>query len=160
MANDLGAFIATEVTRSEQDYQNVRSRALSLVGVSGGLVALVSGLLAIAAGSTKVVLPISSRWTVGAALVAFVASTICALVINKPQDVTASEVPSLRQQVKSDWNDVGWDQQVASFLVDYLGSLRKDNEHTAKWLIVSIACQILGISLTAVTAVLILVHVN
>lgn len=69
MPNDLGAHVASEVSRSEQDYQNVRGRSLSLVGVSGGLVALVSGLLAIAAGSTKPVLPLSSRWTLGVALV-------------------------------------------------------------------------------------------
>lgn len=122
--------------------------------------ALVSGLLAIAAGSTKPVLPLSSRWTLGVALVVFVASAICALIINVPGNVTASDVSNLRDLVDKDWGDEGWDQQVASILVDYLESLRKNNGSNAEWLTASIALQILGIALIAVTAVLIMAHVG
>jgi hypothetical protein len=123
-------------------------------------VALVSGLLAIAAGSTKPVLPLSSRWTLGVALVAFVASAICALIINVPGKLTASDVSDLRKLVDKDWTDEGWDQQVASILVYYLESLRKNNESNADWLIASIALQIVGIALIAVTAALIMAHVG
>jgi hypothetical protein len=31
--------------------------------------------------------------------------------------------------VEGHWKDEGWDQQVATFLVAYLGSLREANEH-------------------------------
>jgi hypothetical protein len=128
--------------------------------VSGGLVALVSGLLAIAAGGPKATVPAGSVWIIAAALVALVACTICALVVNVPGEVTASNVTSLRELVKNDWHDTGWDQQVASLLVDYLKSLRINNAHNARWLIASIAFQIAGIALIAVSAVLILVSVH
>jgi hypothetical protein len=160
VSNYLGANVAAEVSRAEQDYQNVRSRALSLVGVSGGLVALVSGLLAIAAGSAKPVLPPNSRWTIGAALLAFVLSTICALCDQSAWGSYGERCPSLRDLVNKDWDDTGWDRQVASILVDYLESLRKDNEGNANWLIASIAFQILGIALTAVMAILILTNLH
>jgi len=62
--------------------------------------------------------------------------------------------------VDKDWGDEGWDQQVASILVDYLESLRKNNGSNAEWLTASIALQILGIALIAVTAVLIMAHVG
>src|SRR5271155_5174694 len=113
MPNDLGAHVATEVSRSEADYQNVRNRALNLVGVSGGVVALISGLLAIASGTTKVSLSAGAEWTAALALAAFVLSTVCALITNSPGDVVASDVPGLRDLVDSHWDDEGWDQQVA-----------------------------------------------
>jgi hypothetical protein len=160
MPNDLGAHVAAEVSRSEADYQNVRNRALSLIGVSGGVVALVSGLLAIAAGTTKVTLPASAKWTAGAALVAFVLSTVCALITNNPGNVVASKVSGLRELVDSHWDDEGWDQQVASILVDYLDSLRANNASTANWLQRSIGCQMVGIALIATTAILILTNAH
>lgn len=93
-------------------------------------------------------------------MLAFVVSTICALAINVPGRVTASEISSLRNLVNKDWDDVGWDKQVASLLVDYLESLRNNNERNAVWLIASIAFQIAGIALTAITAILILANLH
>ena len=158
--NALGEYVAAEVTRAELDYQNVRSRALSLVAASGGLVALVSGLLAIAAGSSKSAVPSDSEWTIGIALGFFVISTICALEINLPQQVISGDVSKLGSLVECHWDDTGWDKSVATILVQYLASLRKDNSRNAKWLKASIGLQILGISFIAVSAILILVHTN
>lgn len=158
--NALGAYVATEVSRAEQDYQNVRSRALSLVTTSGGLVALISGLLAIAEGTSSSVIPKDSEWTIGVALSFFIVSTVCALAINLPQTVVSGDVTKLGALVDCHWDDTGWDKSVATILVEYLVSLRKDNTRNATWLRWSILFQILGIAFIAVSAFLILIHTN
>jgi hypothetical protein len=101
--NQLGLYIASEVARAEQDYQNVRSRSLNLMTVSGGLVALVTGLLTVAAGTVKSVIPSNARWTVATAMGAFILSTVCALKINWPQNVESSEETKLNELIDNSW---------------------------------------------------------
>lgn len=158
--NDLGAYVASEVDRAEQDYQNVRNRALNLVATSGGLVTLVSGLLAIAVGTDKSIVPLDSRWTIAVALGSFIASTVFALIINFPQSVTSSDQTKLGALVEGHWDDDGWSKRVAEILVEYLKSLRVDNGRTANWLTASISSQIAGITFIAVSAFLILIHAS
>ncbi len=158
--NDLGAYIASEVTGAKADYQNVRTRALSLVTTSGGFVALVSGLLAIAAGVAKSSVPIDARWTIAVSLAAFVTSALFALVINRPQIVLSSDEDELASYVKDNWVDDGWDQSVATISVTYLRSLRNNNLKTSRWLARSIAFQIAGIVFIAVSVLMILISTN
>jgi hypothetical protein len=158
--NDLGAYVATEVARGEQDYKNVRDRALSLVTTSGGLVAVISGLLAIAVGTTQSVVPTNAKWTVAISLGSFVVSTIFALFINLPQTVISSDEDALGTYVECHWDDSGWDKEVASIEVDYLKSLRRDNAHTSKILKASISFQILGIAFIGASAYFILLHAS
>ena len=158
--NDLGAYVASEVDRAEQDYQNVRNRALSLLATSGGLVTLVSGLLAIAVGNDKSIVPLNSRWTIAVALSSFVVSAAFALIINFPQSVTSGDYTEMENLVKNHWEDDGWNKRVAEILVKYLKSLRKDNGSTAKWLTASICFQIVGIAFIAISAFLILLHAH
>ena len=157
-SNALGSFVGSEVTRAEQIFQNFRSRALNLITTSGGLVTLVSGLLAIAIGTETSVVPVSARWTIGISLASFIASTIYALFINKPVKIQFSNEDELAKLVANDWDDEGWGQSVASHLVVYLTSLRKDNVRTSRLLTVSIALQISGITFIAISAFLILLH--
>ena len=156
-SSDLGAYIAGEVAGAERDYQNVRSKALSLVSTSGGLVALISGLLAIASGASKSSVPIDSRWTIAAALGAFVISAIYALLINRPQSVSSSDEDALLKFVKEDWDAADWDQSIAERQVTYLKSLRIDNAMTANLLTNSIRFQIAGVLLIAMSVVLIFI---
>lgn len=158
--NELGAYIAAEVTRTEQDYQNVRSRALNLVATSGGLVALVTGLLAIAAKTITSAIPTDSRWTIAIAMGSFIASTICALVVNYPQRVVSGDLTKLGALVECHWEDSGWDKSVAQILVTYLISLRKDNNHSAKWLKASITLQIAGIAGLGIATFMIIQHAS
>jgi len=156
----LGSFVASEVARAELIFQNFRSRALSLITTSGGLVTLVSGLLAIAIGTGKSTVPVDARWTVSISLFSFVVSTIFALMINTPKRIKSSDEADLAKLVENDWNDSGWGQRVAELLVVYLTSLRKDNVRTSKLLTKSIALQISGIFFIAVSAFLILLHAD
>ncbi len=158
MPNDLGTLIAADVVRAETDLQALRTRALSVVGISGGLVTLVSGFLAIAAGGDKDFLPDAARWTVVSALFAYVMATVSALVINLPTDVTAANAEDLQALAQEHWDDEGWDQQVAVLLSKYLVSLRTANASAARWLTVAIGFEIGGIAATAVMAVLVVDH--
>jgi hypothetical protein len=105
-------------------------------------------------------LPLDSRWILGVALIAFVCSTGLALLISLPGSVTASDTTDLQVKVNREWNSDGWDQQVASILVEYLSDLRRNNATTAKFLIAAIGFQIAGIAGIAVAAVVILVHIS
>jgi len=105
VSKELAAHVSAEVARAEQDYQSVRSRALNLIAVGGGLVTLVSGLLAIAAGGSKGdVVDTSTKFILGTGLAAFVVSIILALLINIPGWVTATDVADLREKVEKEVN--------------------------------------------------------
>jgi hypothetical protein len=160
VANALGELITSEVTRAEADYQNVRSRALSIVAVAGGLVTLLSGLLTIAAGSKAHLLSLAGRWVLGCALIAYVLAAISALIVNVPSEVDAPTPEALGTLVESNWDDDGWDKSVATVLTTYLGSLVNANKSKNRWLIAAIVCEIAGIAFTAVLAILIVQHLN
>ena len=154
--HDLGSFVSAEVTRAEAAYEGVRTRSLNTVGVAGALVALIAALIGLAAGSHKDILSSGARWTAAVALAAFVLSAICALIINVPARVVASNAAQLRQFTSDHWDDEGWDQSVATFLVEYLVSLREANAASSRWLIASIMLEVAGIALMAVTALVVM----
>jgi hypothetical protein len=156
--NDLGTLIATDVARGEADFQNVRGRALSVVSVAGGLVTLVTGFLAVAAGSNKNFLPSSARWSVLAALLAYILSTISALIVNLPGRVTVASAENLRRLAEENWNDEDWDRQVAILLAEYLVSLRRSNAWSIRWVTAAIAFEITGIAATSAMALLVIQH--
>jgi predicted lysophospholipase L1 biosynthesis ABC-type transport system permease subunit len=158
MPSDLGDLIKAEVSRAESDFQAFRARAISVVAVAGGLVALVTGFLSVAAGSSKDILPSDGRWPLVLAVACFVLSTICALVINLPKAVDQADTEALRTFVDANWDDDGWDQSVARLLVNYLSSLREANVKAARWLVGAVGLEILGIAFTAVMAIYIVGH--
>lgn len=160
MTNDLGALIQAEVARAESDYGGVRSKALGILGVAGGLVSLVTGFLAIAAGSEKDILPDHGDVVVAIAVGFFVLTTVIALIINFPAEVWATKASELRDLVDDHWDDDGWDQSVADFYVDYLDSLRVANRTGAQLLAAALVCEIIGIAATAALAILVVTHLG
>jgi hypothetical protein len=160
VANELGSFIAAEVTRAETDYKNVRDRALSIVGVAGGLVTLVSGFLAIAAGEKKDFLPSEGRSVLIAALVAYVVSAVLALLVNRPQGVAVADETYLETSAKDNWGERDWEQKVAVVSATYLVSLRHANTQATKLLLGAILFEIGGIAMTAIMAMTIVGHLS
>lgn len=158
MANELGGFIAKEVERAEGEFEGVRSRAVSVTTAAAGLLALLAGFIAIAAKDDPRILTTGSRWTISAALVAFVLATVAAIVVNRPQPVTYTDPRDLEEKARAHWGDDGWDQQVAVFSAEYLKSLRTANEKSAKWLAIAIGIEVLGVALTAASAVQVVAH--
>jgi hypothetical protein len=156
--NDLSSFVESEVLRAENTFKNFRDRSLTLITTSGALVAIVSGLLAIAVGASKTKVPVDSQCTIAVSLLSFIASAVCSLFINKPVKIRSGDEDQLAGYVQDNWDDEGWGQEVAKLLVVYLTDLRNDNERTAKLLSKSIKSQIGGMTLIAVSVVLILIH--
>jgi len=126
--------------------------------VSGGLVALVTGFLSLAAGSDTVVVPVGARWLVIVAMLAFVVSTCAALVINMPSEIVPGDADALEGLVNDHWQATGWDQQVAQRQVGYLKSLRSANKEAAGWLTAAIGAEIVGIAFTAALAVVVVLN--
>ena len=157
VSNSLGLYIASEVAGAEQDYQNVRNRATNLMATSAGLVALITGLLAIAVQRANTSEPIVVRFTVAIALGSFVASAAYALLINRPQTVLGSNEADLEEWVNDEWDKATWEQDVAALQATYLTSLRVANVTNSTRLRRSILCQIAGITFTSVSAVALLI---
>lgn len=101
MTNDLGDFVRAEVTRAEADLAAFRSGALNVVAIAGGLVALVTGFLSVAAGGATDILPTGARWLVSAAMLAFIGAAACALKLNLPADITAADDDALTDLVEN-----------------------------------------------------------
>jgi magnesium-transporting ATPase (P-type) len=160
MPNELGSFIAAEVSRAEVDFQTNRARSLSIVGVTGGIVGLVSGLLAIAAGSRRDILPKGGFVVLAVALLAFVAAAVFALCVNLPATVTAADMKAVKRFVESKWDADDWDKQVADLYVDYVASLRTVNSRSAKFINASIVCEIAGIVCISVMTFIIVWHLR
>ena len=160
MANELGTLIVAEVGRAESDFQGGRTKALSVVGIAGGIVTLTTGFLGVAAGSNKDFLQAGDRWALVLALAAFVVAAILALIANLPAKVTLSKANELKPLVTEYWDAEGWDRRVAELYIDYLISLREANRRTAHLLTAAIACEIAGIAFTALLALLVVSHLT
>jgi hypothetical protein len=160
VANELGNLIGAAVARAETDFKAARDRALSVVGVAGGLVTLVAGFLSIAAGSEKDFLPSGGRWVVVGALLAYVLSTICALWVNLPTDATEASAKDLKKFAEENWDDEGWEQQAAVLSATYLVSLHATNARLATLLSWAIGLEIAGIALTAGMALIVVAHLS
>jgi hypothetical protein len=158
--NALGDLIASEVKRAEDDYQGVRSKALSVVTLAGGLVTLLSGLLTIAASSRTNLLRSDGRWVMGFAIGAFVGAGIIALWVNVPSTVESPKPEALKTLVENNWDDEGWDQKTTKVMATYLISMSKANNSKAWWLIGAISFEIVGIGLTGALGILVVGHVS
>ena len=159
MSAPLGGLIADEVARAEADLTAKRNRALSVLTASGALVTLLTGLLAVAvAQDSGLDLSAASKFIAAAGLTAFVAATIAVLLVLRPVPADAAHVDDLARLVKTNWGDATLDRDVAMFLVDYLRSLRKANENLSTLLKAAIACEVLGVALTALLAVSLLIE--
>jgi hypothetical protein len=155
VANELGVLIGAAVTRAETDFKSYRDRALSVVGLAGGLVTLTAGFLSIAAGSDKDFLPDNGRILVLLALLSYVSATVCALVVHLPSGATEVDPAVLKEFAEKNWGDEGWDQQAAVFSASYLTSLDRAIRSMARLLTLAIACEIAGITFTALMAIVV-----
>jgi hypothetical protein len=146
VANELGALIADETKRAETDFTAVRNRGQAVLTVSGGLITLVGGVLALAVGKDKtLVLNGFSAAAIVIALLGFVSATLYVLAMFGPSTVRGLDVDDLADYVEHNWDDDGWDQQAAKVLAEYLVSLRGVNEGLADLLVRAILCEVVGI---------------
>jgi hypothetical protein len=157
MPNDLGAFVASEVARAEASLQDVRSRTLSFVSVTAGLVTLLGGAIAIAGGAhPHLSVPTAAHVCLAIALSAYVLATITALWASAmPLRVFSADPHDLSRLISDSWDAEGWDQQVAVASAEYLSDLRGAHRTLAKFMVVAAALEIVGIAFTGAVALII-----
>jgi hypothetical protein len=156
-----GIFITLEAKRAEDDLGAFRSRALTVVTTSAGVVTLLTGLVTFAASRVEEEAGISGLtvWLVAVALALFVLAGLLALIANVPRDVTRPSEKMLRDM----FADVGWSESeadqaraVAECEVACLLSVRKLGNSVAWWLTAAIASQVVGLVFAAVAAIVML----
>lgn len=153
MSAHLGKLIEEEVGRAEADMVSMRSRGQTVLTASGALVTLLTGLLAVAIGrNPSLQLTSESKLVAIFALSAFVAATLFVLLLYFPTSANAADEDNLARLAKDQWNQEGFDQDVARFLVVYLRSLREVTTKLSRLLKLAIAFEVLGVGLTAVLA--------
>jgi hypothetical protein len=160
VSNDLGAFVAAEVARAESIFDSYRDRALRVIGVAGGLVTLVTALLAVAAGDRDDILPSQGRFFLVASMVLLVGATVLGLLIHSPRRVEAADPAELPRLIRDHWDDEDWDQSVAKMQTKYLADLRTVNETFATLFSWALRLELGGIAALGVLAVLIFEHLT
>jgi len=159
VSNDLGDLIKAEVDRAEATMKAARERGQAVLTASGALVTLLAGVLALALGKDAHLE--LSRFLVVAtitALVAFVAATVLVLLMYMPSQVVAVDDEKVAEFAKANWEDEGWDQQVAIVLASYLASLRAANKSLLNRLAGAVIAEVIGIASAALMAASLLVQ--
>lgn len=159
--NPVGLLIEDEVRRAESDLVTVRARAQGVLAISGALVTVLAGLLALAVGK-QTALELDGMTVVTAALtlVSFVAATVAVLIIFLPFDADAPKADDLWAYTQNNWGEAGWDEDVAQSLALYLKSMRRVNKAQAKRLALAVFFQVVGIFGAAVMALSLLDQVS
>jgi hypothetical protein len=153
-------LITAELTRAESDLTGFRSRALTVVTTSAGVVTLLTGLVTFAASkaSEDAGVDDASVVLIAIALAGFVLAGVLALAANRARVIRRPRAASLQDAVTSEgWYDneseTEHERAVASVLVTYLISVRTAADATARTLNRAIACQIFGLVFAAGSAV-------
>jgi hypothetical protein len=154
-------LIEQEVSRAEQDLSAFRSRALTVVTTSSGIVTLLTGIITF--GASKVEeekgIPDAAIVIIAIALALFVAAAVFALLANSPADIDRPSGPELaRITTSAGWvehkdEDGEQEREVAEVLVTYLTSLRQAGDTAACKLTTAIWLQIIGLGVAAAAGV-------
>jgi hypothetical protein len=155
MASPYGSLIDAELSSASAASQEISRRALTVVSTSGGLVTLLSALIGFAAVNRKdAFFPATARGPLTAAVVAFIAAAVIALLAQLPLLVRFIDVSALRKVVNDSWGDTESvaSQEVASVRVDVLATARCMNT-VRSWLLVgAITAEIAAIAASGVMA--------
>lgn len=151
MADELVRIIGDEVSRAEATFSGMRAKALTIVGMSGGIVALTTGFLALAGVKGGRDINLLARIVILLAFLAFVAAAVFALLVNLPSDVTSAKPADLTTLINENWED-DWAKSAARFQVKYLESLQTVNEAVAKNFTNAVRAEVAGVGLVALLA--------
>lgn len=136
---------------------SLEQRGAAVITSSGTLVTLLFALVGAITVATGYTLPNTSRYWLGAALVAFVAAAVIALWTNIPRDygepnITADDLTNLWTGTAS---EAGLD--VARNQLEQVAQARSVNARKARILVGAIATEIVGVALLAVAIATILI---
>jgi hypothetical protein len=147
------AVIKSELDEEQATTTDFRSRSLTIVTTSGGLVTLLAGLIAIAAGGSKTwEIPDGALWPLGVALGSYVVAAFLALSIHIPRITNRATIEGLEELLEADDDDDEATMAIADLQLATLTSMRVLNGERSWFLLSSIAAEIVAIAATGLTA--------
>jgi hypothetical protein len=160
------SLIDKEAERAETDLSDFRSRAVTVLTTSSGIVTLMTGLVTFAAtrsNSASGSVPRDVIATIGLSILLFIVASGFALMANSPGPVLSPSKGNLLELCEAErWGDpstaAAQECEVAEVTVDYLVTVRALAERTSERLQRAIAFQIGGVTIAGLAAVLMLSH--
>ena len=169
-AHPYRTFIEQQAKRAEDDLAAFRSRSLTVISTSAGVVALITGLTAFSATKAKNEggLPIAGVVFVGLALVCFLIASTLALLAQQSGKVETPDNDDMIELADRDrWygtNDAGTpdtpDQErvTAKMTAKYAVSVHNVAQQAADYMDSAITSQIVALLFSSIAAVIFLVH--
>lgn len=153
MNSNYANFIKEELGYTDSTTADYRSRSLTIVTTSGGLVTLLAGLIAVASGGSKTwVFPTSARGPLAVALSCFVLAAVLALLVHLPRNVKRATTEGLKALLTAADPDAEALDAIAEVHFKTLKSLRRLNGQLAWFLLLAIALETVAIGATGWTA--------
>ena len=161
VSEEYAALIRDELALEQATAVEFRQRAAGVITTSSALVALLTGLLAVAFGShsTHNIHGAALAFLV-LALVAFFLATGAAVLINKPRKhIVRAHPDGLKELIAHSWRDASSraSREVASLQVDELASLRVLNRTNSGLLVCAVAFELLALAFLGMVALLLVV---
>jgi NADH:ubiquinone oxidoreductase subunit K len=155
MADEYARVIQEEFADENAALSEFRQRAVGVVTTSGALVTLLTGLVAIAVGSSshRPLSGVSDVFLI-LAIVAFLVAAGLALYVNVPKDVSRADIASLRELTEDKWDDSPFEASldVANLRIDELESMRGVNKTHERVLAWAIGAEIVAVFLLGLVA--------
>lgn len=151
-------YIIGESERVENDLTSFRSRSLTVLTTSSGVIALITATIAFAASESETKAGISDQAIVsfGLSVAAFIVATILALLINRSAKVKRPSGDSLIALTGEAWiKDAGeHERHVAEATARFVQSMHTAIDKAAKLLNWAIVFQIAGLILAGIAGML------
>ena len=128
---------------------SLESRASAVIASAGTLVTLLFALVALVTKPDQYSLPAASRFLIGAALVAFLAAAVLAILVIRPRVYGAVDEQSLHDLTKksaySTPASVG-EPLIADTIIDLIAKARGANASKAHFLTASVVAEVIAVA--------------
>jgi hypothetical protein len=145
----IAELVAKELDNENTVSASIQARGLAVISSSGTLVTLLFGLSALATKAQNFKLPPSVKPPLYIAAILLVAAAAVGIMTNAPGRSEAIALPKLKPLLESpywDFPSIKAKQEVARTELKVLLAVRKRNRSKAKFLLVSIILEIMGVT--------------
>jgi hypothetical protein len=156
---EYSAFVAAQLAEERTTKTSLETRGITVITTSGGLVTLLFGLVALSTKSAATsTLPVTASNLLVAAALFLTLAAVFGLLTNWAMSYTEASIEGLQELLTRDWKDTQAQGQldVASTVIDILGTSRAKNERKANLLRLAMSAEIVGVFFVALAAVAVL----